>query len=87
MANEMTLAEAATRLNPPVSKQTLDYHRKKGHITTRKSGRIHLVNLSVLQKELEDYARSQSNKKYVRKIIATEDTGKKQIESAQDEKA
>lgn len=67
MGNEMTLAEAATKLNPPITKQALDYHRRKGHITTHKSGRIHLVDLDVLQNELDEYVKSQSDKKYKRK--------------------
>ena len=68
MGNEMTLAEAASKLNPPVSKQTLDYHLRKGHITTRKSGRIHLVDLDVLQKELAEHAAKNANKGYSRKL-------------------
>ncbi len=68
MGEEMTLAEAATRLNPPMTKQGLEYHLRKGHITTRKSGRIHIVDIDVLQKQLEDYAGSQAGSKRRRKI-------------------
>ena len=53
MSNEIPLAQAAKMMN--VTKQALDYHRKKGHITTRKAGRIHLVDPEVLRKELEPY--------------------------------
>lgn len=48
--NMVHLSEAARQLG--VSKQFLDYHKKKGHITVQQSGPIFLVDVEVLKREL-----------------------------------